>query len=316
MCVTNPLSGRSEALTLLSSSNSASPAQYPNSTTTRHNERAVVTSLYTDGYAAAVATLGHSLTKVNTDARKIVIYLPDRIAEVTKCYLKQVGWELYPVDLIEPPNHGEGIWPAFIDQYTKLRIWTLDTIGIKTAVYLDADTHVRNNFDELFEIPFVFAAVPDVYTDERGFTINFNAGVMGFKPDSNVFADMLAKVESAHFDRTAAEQTYLNLYYGSQVLRLPHVYNGNLAIKARAMPYWNAIQKQLRIIHYTLAKPFGGVSCAENVCTAEEVFGVERHRHLVNATEWQWGGAFREEVQEWGVAFEEMTRAVGDKCMA
>jgi len=243
-----------------------------------------------------------------------VIYLPERISEVTKCYLKEVGWELYPVDLIEPPNHGKGIWPAFIDQYTKLRIWTLDTIGIKSAVYLDADTHVRRNFDELFELPFVFAAVPDVYTDGRGFTINFNAGIMAFKPDSNVFADMLAKVESAHFDRIAAEQSYLNLYYGSQVLRLPHVYNGNLAIKARAMPYWNAIQKQLRIIHYTLVKPFGGVSCAGKVCTAEEVFGVERLRNSVKSAEGDWGGAFREEVQEWSAAFEEMTRAVGDKC--
>ena len=245
-----------------------------------------------------------------------MIYLPERISEVTKCYLKEVGWELYPVDLIKPPNHGKGIWPAFIDQYTKLRIWTLDTIGIKSAVYLDADTHVRRNFDELFELPFVFAAVPDVYTDERGFTINFNAGIMAFKPDSEVFADMLSKVESAHFDRIAAEQSYLNLYYGSQVLRLPHVYNGNLAIKARATPYWNAIQNQLRIIHYTLVKPFngGGINCAKKACTAEEVFGVEGHRESVKSGEEAWGGAFKEEVQEWGTAFEEMTRAVGDKC--
>jgi len=314
MCVTNP-SLSMDALILFHASNHASPAQYPNSTTTEHNERAVVTSLYTDGYAVAVATLGHALTKVNTDARKIVIYLPDRISDVAVCYLKEVGWELYPVNLIEPPNHGEGIWPAFIDQYTKLRIWTLDTLGVKSAVYIDADTHVRRNFDELFELPFVFAASPDVYTDERGFTINFNAGVMAFKPDSKVFADMLSKVESAHFDRIAAEQSYLNLYYGSQVLRIPHVYNGNLAIKWRAGPYWNAIQDQLRIIHYTLVKPFnGGVNCAGEVCTAEEVFGLEKQRNFLKSAEEAWGGAFKDEVREWGASFEEMMRAVGDKC--
>jgi alpha-N-acetylglucosamine transferase len=297
-------------------SNHASPAQYPNSTTTKRDERAVVTSLYTDGYAVAVATLGHALAKVNTDARKVVIYLPERISKATICYLKEVGWELHAVDLIEPPDHGKGVWPAFIDQYTKLRVWTLDTIGIKAAVYLDADTHVRRNFDELFELPFIFAAVPDVFTDDRGFAINFNAGVMAFKPDSAVFADMLSKVESAHFDRIAAEQSYLNLYYGSQVLRLPHVYNGNLAIKWRAAPYWNAIQEQLRIIHYTVVKPFdGALRCARKVCTGKEVFGIERHRNFLMVAEENWGGAFKEEVQEWGVVFEEMMEAVGDRCL-
>ena len=229
-----------------------------------------------------------------------------------------MGWELHPVDLIKPPNNGQGIWPAFIDQYTKLRVWTLDTLGIKAAVYIDADTHVKRNFDELFELPFVFAAVPDVYTDDRGFTINFNAGVMAFKPDSNVFADMLAKVESAHFDRIAAEQSYLNLYYGAQVLRLPHVYNGNLAIKWRAGPYWKAMEEQMRIIHYTLVKPFdGSIRCAEKApaCTAEEVFGMEKHIAFLESAEGDWGGAFRDEIREWGVAFEGMMRSVGDKCL-
>ena len=285
-------------------------------TTTKHNERAVVTSLYTEGYAVAVATLGHALTRVGTDARKVVIYLPERISPTTLCYLKEVGWELYPVDLIEPPDHGNGIWPAFIDQYTKLRVWTLDTIGIKAAVYLDADTLVKRNFDELFELPFVFAATPDVYTDDRGFTINFNAGVMAFKPNSEVFADMLSKVESAHFDHIAAEQSYLNLYYGSQVVRLPHVYNGNLAIKWRAGQYWTAMQEQLRVIHFTLVKPFDdAIKCASDVCTDREVFDMNRRKDFLEIAEKSWGGAFKDEVREWGVVFEEMMKRVGYKCL-
>jgi len=242
-----------------------------------------------------------------------VIYLPERISKPTLCYLKEVGWELHPVGLIEPPDHGNGIWPFFIDQYTKLRIWTLDTIGIKSAVYLDADTHVRRNFDELFELPFVFAASSDVYLDSRGFTIQFNAGVMAFKPDSNVFADMLSKVESAHFNRLGAEQSYLNLYYGSQVLRLPHVYNGNLAIKLRAAPYWNAIQEQLRIIHYTLVKPFNDrLKCTKGMC--EGVFDIGKQRDYLKVAEERWEGAFKDEIREWGVVFEEMMETVGDKC--
>lgn len=302
---------------LLLASNHVSPAQLPSSNMRKYSGRAVVTSLYTEGYSVAVATLGHALNRVNTNARKIVIYLPERISETTLCYLTQVGWELFPVDLIEPPNNGKGIWPAFIDQYTKLRVWTLDAIGVKAAVYLDADTLVRQNIDELFELPFIFAAVPDVFTDDRGFSINFNAGVMAFKPDSRVFADMLSKVESAHFDRIAAEQSYLNLYYGSQVLKLPHVYNGNLAIKWRAGPYWSAMQEQLRIIHYTLVKPFdGAIRCARDICTGDEVFGVQTHRDFLEGAEKSWGGAFKDELREWGAVFEEMMKTVGDVCLA
>ena len=304
-------------LTLLVASNHLSPALYPSSAATKHSERAVVTSLYTESYSVAVATLGHALTRVNTDARKVLIYLPERISKTTICYLQEVGWELFPVDLIEPPDHGKGVWPAFIDQYTKLRVWTLDTIGVKAAVYLDADILVKQNFDELFELPFVFAAVPDVFTDDRGFTINFNAGVMAFKPDSKVFTDMLSKVESAHFDRIAAEQSYLNLYYGSQVLKLPHVYNGNLAIKWKAAPYWDAIQEQLRIIHYTLVKPFDSkFKCAKETCTDEEVFSVKKHRDFLGVAEQSWEGVFKDEVREWGVVFEEMMKTVGDRCTA
>ena len=316
MCV-SVSSSLADALTLPPlASNHVSPAQYPSSATTKQSERAVVTSLYTESYSIAVATLGHALTKVNTDARKIVIYLPERISKTTVCYLREVGWELFPVDLIEPPEHGKGIWPAFIDQYTKLRVWTLDTIGVKAAVYLDADTLVKQNFDELFELPFIFAAVPDVFTDDRGFTINFNAGVMVFKPDSAVFADMLSKVESAHFDRVAAEQSYLNLYYGSQVLKLPHLYNGNLAIKLRAAPYWEAVQEQLRIIHYTLVKPFDvGLKCAKEVCTSKEVFDLEKHRDFLEVAEKRWEGKFKDEVREWGAVFEEMMRTIGNKCL-
>jgi len=126
---------------------------------------------------------------------------------------------------------------------------------------------------------------------------------------------MLSKIESAHFDRIAAEQSYLNLYYGSQVVRLPHVYNGNLAIKWKARPYWNAIQDQLRVIHYTLAKPFyGGFKCAKEPCTGKELFSVERQRSALQSAEKEWRGAFKDEIQEWGVAFEEMMEAVGDKC--
>lgn len=128
----------------------------------------MVSSLYSDGFAIALAVVGHSARHANISARFLLPYV---------------------VPLIPPPHGGEGIHPRFRDQYTKLSIWKLDTMGIMSAIYLDADTLVRRNFDELFDSPFSFAAVPDVYGagDPRGFSLTFNAGVLAFHPSSLVF---------------------------------------------------------------------------------------------------------------------------------
>ena len=262
--------------------------------------------------------MGHSLSKVKSQARKIAIYIPERISEGILCRVRAMGWELLPVDRIPPPHNGEGIWTGFVDQYTKLRIWTLDQLGIKSAVYLDADILVLKNFDELFDLPFVFAAAPDVFLNRRGFTVSFNAGVMAVKPNSEVFKDMLSKLEDAKFSRKGAEQSYLNLYYASQLVRLPHVYNGNLAIKAKSRSYWAAMQEQMRTIHYTLAKPFDrGPWCGDKPCEGSdgsEVFDISRQEGPLEYAKAFLDGAFREEIERWIVERDEMMLALGNSC--
>jgi len=294
--------------------NHMSPVQNP-FTPPNATERAVVTSLYNDGYAIAVSTLGYSLSQINTTARKIVIYLPDRVSDRSLCYVKAAGWEPHPVSLVEPPHDGKDIWWQFVDQYTKLRIWTLDQIGIKSAVYLDADTLVKQNFDELFESPFEFGAVPDVYANRRGFILEFNAGVLLFKPDTRIFDDMLAKVDDAKYSLVEAEQSYLNLYFGQQTVRLPHIYNGNLAIKVRSQSFWDAMETQMRIVHFTLVKPFDGrPSCGDAECTLEEIFDSSRHRKRLELAKGERGGVFRKEIEWWGTVYEAMLISVGDTC--
>jgi Glycosyl transferase family 8 len=219
------------------------------------DEHAVVSSLYTDSYLTAITTLGHSLKAANMKARMILIYIPGRLSPRTLCLASAAGWTLHPVSLVNPPHDGKGIDAQYTDQYTKLRIWTLDSLGIKSLVYLDADTLVRRNFDELFTLPFNFAAVPDIFTD-RGFTMSFNAGVMYLRPNTTVFEDMLEKIETAVFPPVMAEQAFLNVYFGSQVVRLPFAYNGNLAIKRRSPMLWEKMVDDMRIVHYTLEKPF------------------------------------------------------------
>ncbi|KAF8490391.1 nucleotide-diphospho-sugar transferase [Gautieria morchelliformis] len=167
-----------------------------------------------------------------------------------------LGSTVHPVSQIAPPHHGKGVNRLYLDQYTKLNIWTLDSIGIKSLVYVDADTLVRRNFVELFTLPYNFAAVPDIYRDHRGFTVEFNAGVLFLRTSTAVFEDMLSKIGTARFPPSMAEQAFLNAYFGLQAIRLPYAYNANIAIKWRSPALWKAMVADLCIVHYTLDKPF------------------------------------------------------------
>ena len=239
------------------------------------------------------------------------MYLPEKVSNYSLCRVKSAGWELLPVEYIPPPDGGKGIFYRFLDQYTKLRIWTLDQPpnSLKSIVYLDADTLVKRNFDELFDIPFAFAASPDVYLDNRGFTMGFNAGVLAIKPDSKVFNDMVTKISRNDYGHGDAEQGFLNLYYGQQAIRLPHVYNGNLAVKTKGRKYWDAIQDQMRIVHFTLTKPFNpDPRCGEEngECTAEEIWDTKRHKMHLEMAKIHMNGDYREEVEWWETMYDEM----------
>ncbi|KAJ7643632.1 glycosyltransferase family 8 protein [Roridomyces roridus] len=268
--------------------------------------RAVVSALYSDGFAIAVAVLGHSTTAANVSARLILPYLEGRISPKALCIVRSTGWEPQLVPFIPPPHDGQSIHARFRDQYTKLNIWTLDKMGIDTAVYLDADTLVRRNFDELFDSPFNFAAVPDVYGagDPRGFSLTFNAGVLAYRPSSAVFDDMLQKLQTASYPLKQAEQAFLNLYFGGTAMRLPYIYNANLAIKQRSPILWERLVPEMRVIHYTTVKPF-----QEHM---DAILSPEELEEVMDRGARREGGFFREEVGWWREAYERMMREHGD----
>ena len=236
------------------------------------DERAVVSTLYTENYIPGLLALGQSLREANTSARSVLLYFPKSVSPKSRCQLEAVGWELHSISRIEAPDGGKGVYSRFLDQYSKLNIWGLDTIGIKVAIYLDGDTVVRSNFDELWSLPFNFAAVPDIYGDKRGFTLGFNAGVLFLRTSSAIRADMLSKIGTAHYKHTDAEQGFLNTYFSSQVSRLPYTYNANLAIKKRAPEFWEAMKNSMKIVHYTLVKPWDVLNyrTKDSVASAEE----------------------------------------------
>ena len=203
------------------------------------------------------------------------------------------GWNLLEVDVIQPPHDGAGIGRRFIDQYTKLRLWSLD---VQRVVYLDADTLVRRNFDEPFELPFPFAAVPDVYYSS-GFKLQFNAGVFVLHTSNETFENLSARIADARFDPHEAEQSFLNVYFGADALRLPYLYNANLAIHERSPALWDALRDDIRIVHYTVPKPFPKDG-------KEIVEGAQLERSIDKARKAR-GGVHVEAVDWWVSAYNE-----------
>ncbi len=265
------------------------------------SENAIVTSMYNDAFAVPIVTLGHSLNRVKSKARRIVFYLPGRVSERALCIATASGFEPYAVERIAAP--GDGVHGHFADQFTKLSIWKFHELGVKAVVYLDADILVRRNFDELFALPFNFAAVPDIYVGEPGFTIGFNAGVLFVRTSATVFHDLVSQINTAHYRHWEAEQAYLNVFYGPDVARLPYIYGGNQAIKKRNPELWEALQPELRLIHYSLVKPFWRGVYNET--------GVEdMHENVLRRAE-DWGGLWRDEIMEWGDAWRETEETYG-----
>ncbi|KAH9074364.1 glycosyltransferase family 8 protein [Lactarius deliciosus] len=267
----------------------------PISNASHPDSRAVVTAVYNDLFTIPAATLGHSLRKAGTSAR-LILFHPGRLSARALCILRAVGWEPLEVELIPPPHDGAGIGSRFGDQYTKLRLWTLDQLGIERVVYLDADTLVRRNFDELFDLPFPFAAVPDVYGDS-GFKLHFNAGVLVLHPSSATFETVRARIADARFNPYEAEQSFLNVYFGADAVRLPYAYNANLAIRERSPALWDALRDELRIVHYTLPKPFpvDGKEIVEGARLERAIEKARKDRDGVHAeaVEW-WFTAYKE----------------------
>lgn len=309
------------------------------------SKHAIVSTLYSDSYAIAAAVLAHSArarTAGNSSARLILAYPAHsaRISPAALCVARAAGWALHPVPLIEAPNGGKGVYHRFLDTFTKLQIWGLDKStgegegGVENVVYLDADTLVRRNFDELFALPWGLGAVPDVYSDKRGFAVTFNSGVLALRTSSAALAEMRrvlgilaeeAEAGTGTGDGVSlgeADQSFLNAYYGASAVRLPYAYNANLAIKVRSPGLWGALvgagggSGEMRVVHYTLVKPFVRVREVDAEDGRESKLKVllgEGLRAVMEEAQRERGGLFKEEVAWWWDAYEGMMRERGDE---
>jgi len=144
-----------------------------------------VTLTTNDTYALGALVLAHSLKKVKTTRKMVVMITPGvsgRIREeLGKIYDEVIEVNIH--DSNDTENLGLINRPDLGITFTKLHCWRLTQY--KKCVFLDADTLVVKNSDDLFSREELSAA-PDI-----GWPDIFNSGVYVFNPNLDTYRELV-----------------------------------------------------------------------------------------------------------------------------
>ncbi|GLD47881.1 glycogenin-1-like protein [Lates japonicus] len=158
-------------------------------------DQAFVTLATNDSYAKGAMVLGQSLRDHNT-TKKLVALVGPHVAEPCRDALRSIFDEVCVVDVMDS---GDATHLALMKRpdlgvtFTKLHCWTLTHYS--KCVFMDADTLVLSNIDELFEREELSAA-PD-----PGWPDCFNSGVFVFRPSNETHEKLLTFCgENGSFD--------------------------------------------------------------------------------------------------------------------
>ncbi|XP_056446113.1 glycogenin-1-like [Gadus chalcogrammus] len=211
-------------------------------------DQAFVTLATNDNYAKGAMVLGQSLRKHKT-TKKLVALIGPHVAEPCRRVLESVYDEVRLVDVLES---GDTAHLALMKRpdlgvtFTKLHCWTLTHYS--KCVFMDADTLVLSNIDELFEREELSAA-PD-----PGWPDCFNSGVFVFTPSNETHEKLLAFCsENGSFD--GGDQGVLNSYFNTWATadisrHLPFIYNLSSIAIYSYLPAFKQYGHKAKVVHF------------------------------------------------------------------
>ncbi|XP_051559557.1 glycogenin-2 isoform X4 [Myxocyprinus asiaticus] len=153
------------------------------------------------------------------------------------------------VDILESGDRAHLSWlgrPELGVTFTKLHCWTLTQYS--KCVFLDADTLVLCNIDELFDYEELSAA-PD-----PGWPDCFNSGVFVFRPSLNTHTQLLEHA-TQHGSFDGGDQGVLNTFFSDWAVKdiqkhLPFVYNLTASALYTYLPAFHRFGHQAKIVHF------------------------------------------------------------------
>jgi alpha-N-acetylglucosamine transferase len=207
---------------------------------------AFCTLVTSDDYGLGAIVLAHSLRDVGTTKELICMYT-DKVTGLMVSRLREVFGEMIHV----APTLSKSLdnlkllgRPDLIETFTKINVWNLTQY--EKIVFLDADTIVKKNVDDLFSVNAEFSACPDI-----GWPDCFNSGVFVLKPSKETYSGLLKAADTTgSFD--GGDQGLLNDFFPNWN-RLSYVYNVTPAPTTAHYSYAPAVNKyknDIRIVHF------------------------------------------------------------------
>uniref|UniRef100_A0A674BZ82 glycogenin glucosyltransferase n=1 Tax=Salmo trutta TaxID=8032 RepID=A0A674BZ82_SALTR len=209
---------------------------------------AFVTLATNDNYARGAMVLGKSLRNHQT-TRKLVVMIGPHVSDPCKGVLHKIFDEVLLVDVLDS---GDAAHLALMKRpdlgvtFTKLHCWTLTHYS--KCVFMDADTLVVQNIDELFDREELSAA-PD-----PGWPDCFNSGVFVFRPSNETYGKLLQYcTEHGSFD--GGDQGVLNGYFSNWATadiskHLPFIYNLSSIAIYTYLPAFKQYGGNAKVVHF------------------------------------------------------------------
>lgn len=211
------------------------------------SRRAFVTLATDDGYAMGALVLAESLHKAAT-AQQLVVLITDAVSSEVRQQLSEAFHHVYVTS--ELCSHDDLALsllgrPELGITFTKLHCWRLTQY--QKCVFLDADTLVLQNCDELFDKE-ELSAIPDT-----GWPDCFNSGVFVFRPSLETYVKLVSLAATkGSFD--GGDQGLLNTYFSSWrsdlSRRLPFVYNVVSSLSYTYAPAYMHFASGVKIVHF------------------------------------------------------------------
>ncbi|XP_018059472.1 PREDICTED: titin [Atta colombica] len=214
-----------------------------------------VTLATNDAYSLGALVLAHSLRRVGTKHELACLVTPGVTATMREklAAVFSLVQEVNVLDSKDEANLALLARPELGITFTKLHCWRLTQY--EKCVFVDADTLVVRNCDELFEREELSAA-PDV-----GWPDCFNSGVFVFRPSQQTFASITAfAAAKGSFD--GGDQGLLNMYFSDWASKdiskhLPFIYNMCSTATYSYLPAFKQFGDDVRIIHFIgITKPW------------------------------------------------------------
>ncbi|XP_025425792.1 glycogenin-1 isoform X2 [Sipha flava] len=214
-----------------------------------------VTLATNDSYSLGALVLAHSLKTAKT-VHKLAILITPGVTTSMKQQIEAVFDDVKVVDVLDSKDQTHLALmcrPELGVTFTKLHCWTLT--NYEKCVFLDADTLVLQNCDELFEREELSAA-PD-----PGWPDCFNSGVFVYKPSQETFGQLLEFARTrGSFD--GGDQGLLNMYFKEWAhtdisKHLSFTYNVVWSSTYSYLPALKQFGQNMKIIHFIAAsKPW------------------------------------------------------------